>query len=166
MTNDFDIDLVGDKELFAVLNGLDYKVQHKFLKKVVSDAAQVLVKPTKAVIPTRKTGLSQSISAHKKRVSAGKKETWHPPGTGRKSIGKKAGKSTRNAVSFVGPRTNTGNYNTDGYYLKWWERGTKFRAGSRRIEGAYRANLRAVENNMVKSLRKIMVREMKKARKK
>lgn len=154
MTNDVSVDLLGDEDLFKVLNGLEYKAKHKFLKKVVSDAAQVLVKPTRAVIPIRKTNLKPSNSKY-----------WHTPGTGRKSIGKKAGKSKRSAVSFVGPRTGTGNPSTDGYYLKWWERGTKFRTGSRKIEGAYRSNLKRVENNMVVSLRKIMKKEMNKARK-
>ena len=153
MTNDIDINLIGDEELFAALNALDYKTQQKELKKVVSNASNVLVKPTKAVIPKRTTNLTH-----------GKQKKWHPPGTGKKSIGKKAGRSKRSAVYFVGPRTGTGNYNTDGYYLKWWERGTKHRIGTHKIEGAYRANLRNVENHMIKSLRIIWTRAMKKAR--
>ncbi len=153
MTNDIDIDLIGDKELFAALNALDFKTQQKELKKVVGNAAQTLVKPTKAVIPRRTTNLTQGGS-----------KKWHPPGTGKRSIGKKAGKSKRSAVVFVGPRTNTGNYKTDGYFLKWWERGTRFKVGTQKIESVYRANLKNVENHMIKSLRIIWTRAMKKAR--
>jgi hypothetical protein len=153
MSNDIDIKLLGDQELMNVLTGLEYKTQQRVLKKIVNDAANVLVKPTKAVIPTRRTKIQPS----------GQK--WHPPGAGRKSIGKKMGRSSRSAVVFVGPRTNTNNYHTDGWYLRFWEKGTKKWMGTNAIISVYRSRLKDVENHMVVSLRKIFMREMNKARK-
>jgi hypothetical protein len=153
MSNDIDIKLLGERELMDVLTGLEYKVQHRVLKKVVNDAANVLVKPTRAVIPIRKTKMQPS----------GQK--WHPPGTGKKSIGKKAGRSTKNAVVFVGPRTKTNNYHTDGWYLRFWEKGTRKWRGTNAILSVYRSKLKDVENHMSISLKKIFEREMRKVRK-
>ena len=167
--SDFSLDLIGDEELLAALRELDYKTQHKQLKKVVSDAANVLIKPTRAAIPIRRTNLTPYNTAHTTesgvaKTSRGYVNKWHKPGTGRRSITKKAGRSKRNAVYFVGPRTNTNNYDTDGFYLKYWEFGTKRMTGRHGIVSAYRANLSRVEANMATSLRRVWERAMKRAK--
>ena len=146
MTNDASIDLIGDEELLKILHELDVKSQHRILKRVVSDSANIYVKAVKRGIPTRETKLQPS----------GKR--WHPSGTGKRSIMKKMGRSRRTATVFVGPRTGTGNPHTDAWYLKFWEYGTKKMAPNLRITAAYHANKSKVEDNMYNSIRKIFSR--------
>lgn len=148
-----DITLVGDKELLEVLRQLEYKTQHRILKRVVSDSANIYVKAARRAIPVRSD----------KTQRTGTK--WHPPGAGRKSIGKKMGRSRRVATVFVGPRTNTGNYGTDGWYLKFPEYGTKKMGPRGWLQTAYATNKQAVENNMINSLRKIINKVWAKTRK-
>jgi len=150
--SDVDIELIGDEELLAVLKDLDYKTQHRFLKRIVSDSANIHVKAARRAIPVRRTKLTAS----------GQK--WHPPGAGKKSIGKKMGKSRRTATVFVGPRTNTGSYHNDGWFLKFWEYGTKNSPPNMGITAAYHANKQAVEDNMINSVRKIITRTWNKLR--
>ena len=151
--NDVDIKLIGDEELLKAFRELDYKTQHRRLKQVVSNAANIYVKAARKGIPTRQT----------KPLPTGKK--WHPPGTGRKSMMKKMGKSRRNATVFVGPRTNTGNPQTDAWYLKFWEYGTKHLPPSLRIQSAYLANKKRVEDSMYNSMRVIITRVWNKHKK-
>jgi HK97 gp10 family phage protein len=152
MMNDVDIKLVGDNELLSVLKELDYKTQQRVLKRVVSDAANIYVKAIKAVIPVRRTT----------RVASGEK--WHPPGTGKKSPYKKMGKSKSVATVFVGPRTRTGDYSTDAWYLRFWEYGTKHSPPHMRIQATYAANKERVESNMMNSIRTIITKIWNKQR--
>lgn len=157
-----DLLLLGDEELLAALKELDYKTQHKFLKKVVSDSANIYVKAARRRVPIRTTKLyppSVTRQLHPTLGRSGKKRArWHPPGAGRKSISKKAGKSKRVATVFVGPRTNTGDKKTDGWYLKFGEYGTGSRPGHFWFRIAYATNKNKVEKNMIVSVRKIIER--------
>jgi HK97 gp10 family phage protein len=128
MTNDVDIDLLGDE-------------------------ANIYKKAASRAIPIRKT---------KKEPSGAK---WHPPGAGKKSIMKKMGRNRRNATVFVGPRTKTGDYQTDAWYLKFWEYGTKYLPPNLRIQASYAANKQKVEQNMYHSIRKIFTRTVNKHKK-
>jgi len=84
MTNDMDIELLGDEELMRVLKRLPEKVGRKVLSRVQSDAANPMVKEIRANAPVGKT---RNL---------------------RKSIGKVKGRSRRSPVLFVGPRTGGG----------------------------------------------------------
>lgn len=155
--SDVDLKLIGDDELLRILRGLENKTQHRILKKVVSNAANIYVKGAKGVIPRRTTNLTPpSVTMGKKR------KPWHPPGTGKKSPIKKAGKSKRSATYFVGPKTGTGDRRTDAWYLRFWEEGTKYLTGTHAIKGSYETNTQSVENNMFRAMRTIMEREIKK----
>lgn len=86
MTNDIDISLVGDEELLRTLQQLDYKLQQRVLKKVLSDAARnTIVKELKRESPVGSTGNLQ------------------------RSMGVVPGKSKKNAVVFAGPRMGGNN---------------------------------------------------------
>jgi len=151
MMSDVDIELVGDQELSRVFASLDYKLQQKSLKKVVGNVAQGFVAPLKREMPIRKTALTPG--GHK----------WHPPGLGRRSIGKKVGRSKKSAVYFLGPKGPRGDYMKDPFYLKFWEYGQ----GNSRltINRFFESNLTNMEAKLSRSIRIIMEREMKKARK-
>jgi hypothetical protein len=175
---DMDITLIGDEELTRVLRNLDYKTQHKVLKRIVNDASQkTIAKELKAKAPNRSGRLKASM-------------------------GTKAGKSKRSAVSFVGPRVPGGSKdkitNTNQGYIAnviEFNKGQKRYPGFDKKKGEIRKRpkapwgvrlhsgvmpttkkgfiKRAVESQMkpaemhiIKSLRTIMVREMNKARKK
>ena len=163
MSRDFGIDLIGDKELHQVLTGLDYKVQQKFLKKVVSDAArQTVVKELKADSP-KKTGNL------------------------RRSMGVTMGRSKKNAVAFAGPRMggkwtgyianviefNKGNVRYPGPRGKRPSTPMGVRLHSGRMPTTYKgfvtraikSQLRNAENHITSSLRRVMVKEMRKGRK-
>ena len=72
---------VGDEDLLKTLQNLDFKLQHKTLKKIVANTAQkIVVRQLRADTPKRNTGNLK------------------------RSIGKISGKSKRSAVYFVGPR--------------------------------------------------------------
>ena len=158
--SDVDITLIGDEELLKIIIGLDRQTQHRDLKKVVSNAANVYVKGAKKVIPRRTTKLvPPSLTQGGLKRS---KRKWHPPGTGKKSPFKKMGKSKRNVTYFVGPKTGTGDRRTDAWYLRFWEKGTRKLAGSFAIQRSYETNDKKVENLMFNSMRNIMVREIKK----
>lgn len=160
MTNDIDIKLVGDQELMKVLTNLEYKTQHKVLKRVVGDAAQkTMVGPIRSVTPVRS-------------------------GTLKSSVGKKAGKSKRSAVVFAGPLmggkhkgyvanilehgkgTKRTPKNSKALSTPWGPRmsvaGIKAKPF---VRPTILANLKNAENHIFKSIRTIMEREMKKARK-
>lgn len=153
MTNDVDIALIGDKELLKILRELDAKTQQKYLKRVVSDSATIYVKAARKQIPVRRTKLvPPSVMAGKKRSK------WHPPGTGKKAVFKKMGKSKRTATVFVGPRTGTGDRRTDAWYLKFPEYGTKKLSPRFWFRIAYGANKDKVEANQMQSVRKIITK--------
>jgi len=152
--NDVDLTLLGDDELQAILKGLDEKTQQKFLKKVVSDVANIYVKAAKRRVPIRTTKLTPPL--------ASRKHGWHPPGAGRASIGKKMGRSKRNATVFVGPRTGSGDKSRDGWYLRFPEKGTRGQAGHFWFRIAYASNMQRVEKAMADSMRKILGREIRK----
>jgi len=153
--SDIDVNLLGDDELYQVFNGLEYKTQRKFLKKVVGNAAQTIVPGLKKEIPKRTTNL----------VNAGNSNKFHSPGLGRKSIGKKIGRSKKNVVWFVGPKGPKGDYKRDPFYLKWIEFGAYGKNRNLYITRYLKRNLKKVENHFEKSMRIIIQREMKKARK-
>jgi hypothetical protein len=148
--NDVDIKLIGDKELLRAFRELDVKTQHKRLHQVLSHAGNIPKKAASQVIPTRRTKLKQS----------GRK--WHPPGTGKKSIMKKRGRSKRNATLFVGPRTGTGSYKNDAYYLKVWD---LYKPGKRKIARATEGALPKTEKEIFNSMRTIITRAFNRARK-
>ena len=108
MTNDLDIELVGDKDLLKLFGELDVKTQHKRLHQVLNHAANIPKKAVTQAIPIRTEKLYPPSSASRARRSAkGQLNKWHPPGLGHKSIMKKRGKSKRNATLFVrGPTNN------------------------------------------------------------
>ena len=151
--SDMNLELIGDDELLAALREMDYKTQHKFLKRTLNKSADIYKNAVKRAIPKRTTKLQPS----------GVK--WHPPGAGIKSVGKKMGKSKRVATVFVGPRTRTGDYATDGWYLKFWEYGTKYRPPEMKITAAYASRQQEVENSMMSSLRTIISRAWNKTKK-
>lgn len=143
MMNDVDIKLVGDKELLLAFRELDNKTQHKRLHQVLSNVGNIPQKAMKAVIPIRKD----------KRNQIGEK--WHPPGAGKKSITKKRGRSRQSAVLFIGPRTRTGNYETDAYYLKFWE---YFRPGRKLVTHAIEQSKPRTQMEIYNSMRTIVIR--------
>lgn len=146
MTNDIDISLIGDKELLATLRELDEKTQLRYLKRVVSDAANILVKAEKRVIKARTTKLIPPVSGDPRR--------WHTPGTAKRSITKKMGRSRRNATVFVGPRAGK----EGGWYLRFQESGTIKERRQGLLKGAFDANKKLIEDNMSASIRKIFTR--------
>jgi len=81
MSNTVNIKLIGDDELLRTLTSLEYKTQHKFLKRVVKDTAtKTLAKALRQASPKG------------------------PTGNLKRSMGAVSGKSKRNAVVFAGPR--------------------------------------------------------------
>lgn len=141
--SDLDLTLIGDDELLAAFRELGFKTQHKRLHQVMSHAGNIPKKAMREVIPVRKTKTNES----------GKK--WHPPGTGRKSITKKRGRSKKTATLFIGPRVRTGNYHTDAFYLKFWE---FYRPGARRVTAAAERSLPLAQRNIFNSMRVIIIR--------
>lgn len=169
--SDINIDLIGDKELLNVLNGLEYRTQQKFLKKVVRDSAKPMVTEIRNRTPVGKRVSGSSFSVL-------------PTGNLKKSIGTKDGRSKKSAVVFVGPRIggkHKGNIANilehakgsrrvpkSGQFLKtpWGPRRSV--APIKRVvfvRPSILKTLKTVENGMFKSIRTIMLREMKKARK-
>jgi hypothetical protein len=157
MSKDVNIDLVGDDELLRVFRELNKKVQKPLLKRIVGDASQkTLVSPLKREIPKRTTNL----------VNTGRNARWHPPGLGKKSITKKIGKSKKSVVYFVGPGGPVGDYKRDPFYLKWFEYGAYGKNRTLTFLNFYKRNINTTERHLEKSLRTIIGRIMKKARKK
>lgn len=160
MSKDVDITLVGDKELMQVLNNLPAKVNLKVLKRVVNDSANPMVKEVRANAPV---GATQNL---------------------KKSIGKKAGKSKRSAVVFVGPRTG-GNHKgfianilehskekirypkkSKALSTPWGPRKSVGRLRRRVfVRPSIQRTLKVVEDRFTISLRKILTKEFNKARK-
>lgn len=141
--NDVDIKLIGDEEVLRAFRELGIKTQHKRLHQVLNHAANIPKKAMSQAIPIRST----------KQNPSGQK--WHPAGTGRKSIMKKRGKSKRNAVLFVGPRTSTGNYKTDAFYLEIWD---LYNPGKRNLTRAGEASLPRTQKEVFNSMRTILQR--------
>jgi hypothetical protein len=157
--SDFNVDLLGDEELRNIFRNMEYSVQHKFLKKVVRDSAKPMVKEIRANTPRGATGNLY------------------------RAIGTKDGKSKRSAVVFVGPRMG-GQYR--GFIANILEfskerirrpKRSKFLStpwGPRRYVGrlrriefvlpAIRRTIGVVEKGMTNSIRTILNREIKKAR--
>ena len=82
MTTDLDLKLVGDDELLAALRGLDYKTQHKQLKRILRDTSQ------KTVVKRLRQNSPKSSRL-------------------KKSFGTVTGKSRSVATVFAGPRIPT-----------------------------------------------------------
>ena len=141
--SDLKLDLIGDEDILRAFRELDFKTQHKQLHKVLNHAANIPKKAMQSAIPVRTS----------KQKESGKK--WHPPGTGRKSIMKKRGRSRRNATLFVGPRTRTGNYHNDAYYLKFWE---LYRPGRKRVTEATERVLPQTQASIFNSMRTVITR--------
>lgn len=161
--NDVDLKLIGDEELLAAFRELDVKTQHKRLHSVLNHAANIPKKAMRQAIPTRSEKLVPPSSASRARRRAkGQLNKWHPPGTGRKSIMKKRGKSKSAATLFVGPRTKTGSYKTDAYYLRIWD---KHNPGKGRISSAAEWSLMPTQQSIYNSMRTIIQRAMNKAKK-
>ena len=154
-----EIRLIGDKELMQALTQLEYKTQHRVLKKVVNDTArETIVKPLQNASPVGNTGNL------------------------RKSMGTKAGRSRKNAVVFAGPRMGGSH---KGYIANILEHGKdekrvpkRARAlatpwGPRRSVAGVKArpfvrptierNLPNAERHLATSIRKIIEREWNRA---
>ena len=146
--NDVDLEIVGDKELLRAFRELDVKTQHKRLHQVLNDAGNIPKKAMRESIPIRRTKLrppSHTTGSNK----------WHPPGTGKKSITKKRGRSKSTPTLFVGPRTKTGSYKNDAYYLRIWD---LYSPGKRELTRAVERSVRPTEAYVFKSMRKIIQR--------
>lgn len=147
MSEDLRLDLIGDDELLAAFRELEYKTQHRALKRIVSNAANIYVKAAKRQVPIRKTRLQPTPGT-----------TWRPPGTSRKAIMKKMGRSRRTATVFVGPRTGPRADPKSAWYLKFPEYGTSKMQPFAWFRIAYASNKDKVERNMMKSMRTIIER--------
>ena len=152
MTNDVNIQLLGAEELLRVLANLEYKTQHKTLKKITNDVAR------KVFLPDLREA--------------------HPYDIIRKSMGVKSGRSRKNAVSFVGPRMGgtrkqlaTGGYGgwlaniveynkrTDRKTKKGYSRGMMPIKGKGRILAGYKRNMGKAEKYFTTSVRAIIQKE-------
>ena len=154
--SDMSIDLIGDEELLKIIHVLEVKTQHKVLKKVVGDVAQkTYVKELRKATPVKSGNL-------------------------RRSMGKVAGKSKKNATVFAGPRmggahkgwvANILEHAKDkrrvpkGQSLVW--RGFHFKSvGPIKKRTHFKRTLLSTERlaneHMFKSIRTIMEREIKK----
>ena len=158
---DIKIELIGDEELQRCLFELNYKTQHKYLKRILNHAANVPLKAARSEVPKRKTNLERPTptQAHPLRG-----QKWHPPGLGqsRKSWLKKRGRSKKTATVFVGPRWTPGRYETDTFYLWFWE---NVNPGAERIKGAYEQSMRDADRIITNSIRTIFTRAINKLRK-
>ena len=165
MSNDFDIELVGDEELMAAFRELDFKTQHKRLHQVLTHAANIPAKAMRRAIPTRRTEklAPPSSSSRARRRSKGQLNKWHPPGLGKRSIMKKRGKSKKSAVLFVGLRTRTGSYKTDAYYLRIWD---LYNPGKKEIVSARDRSVLPTQQSIYSSMRTIITRAWNKKVKK
>ena len=155
---DMDITLVGDEELQKILKQLDYKTQHKFLKRVVNDAGQkTVVKDLKRDSPRGETGNL------------------------RRSMGTVRGKSRRNATVFAGPRMGgkhkgwvanilenakpNRRYPKNAKALKIGDNYVKS-VGPIKKKTTFRQTIKAAmpaaERHMIKSVRTILEREIRK----
>ena len=150
---EIDIQVLGVEELMKVLTNLEYKTQHKTLKKITNDVARNVFLP-----PLRNA---------------------HPYQVIKDSMGVKSGKSKRNAVSFVGPRMGGTKKQLSegkghvGYlaniveYNKYQDRKTKKGASRGRtplkgragIRIAYKRNMSKAEAYFTVAIRKIIQRE-------
>jgi len=158
MMSDIDIKLLGANDLRKIFKGLDQKTSNKVLKRVLSDAANPLVKAARQNIPVRRTKIAPHGAGLKKR---GGRRQWHPAGLGKKSPTKKMGNSPT-ATVFVGPRAGVKGTRTDTYYLRFWEEGTKKMPGRWGFRRAYNENKMRVERDIAKSIGKILEREINK----
>ena len=154
------LELIGDEELLRAFRELDVKTQHKRLHQVLNHAANIPAKAQRQAIPVRKEKLIPPSSASRaRRRTKGQLNKWHPPGLGRKSIMKKRGTSKSTATLFVGPRTKTGSYKTDAYYLWIWDR---YNPGQGRITRASEWSIMPTEQSIYNSMRTIVTRAFKK----
>lgn len=160
--NDVDIELIGDEELLAAFRELDFRTQHKRLHSVLNHAANIPKKAIRQAIPVRSEKMTPPSSASRaRRSSKGQLNKWHPPGMGRSSVMKKRGKSKRSATLFVGPRTKTGSYKTDAYYLRIWD---KYNPGKGLIKAATEWSLMPTQQSIYSSMKVIITRALKKAK--
>jgi len=163
MSKDFDIRLVGDDELVKALRMMEYKTQHKVLKKIAGDTAR--------------------------KIFVGPLKRAHPYDQISRSIGVIKGRSRRVGAAFVGPRMvpgwkltdkqkQSGNYS--GYLAqiveynkgqvrttkKGYSRGVMPTTGKGKMKSTYRSLMPKAERYVMTSLRTIMEREWKRAVKK
>ncbi|KKM27307.1 hypothetical protein LCGC14_1576060 [marine sediment metagenome] len=158
------LELVGDEELLAAFRELDFKTQHRRLHSVLSHVGNIPAKAMRQAIPVRKEKLSPPSSASRARRSArGGLNKFHPPGLGRRSIMKKRGRSKGVATLFVGPRTGTGSYKTDAFYLRIWD---LYNPGGRKIINAAEWALQPTQQAIYNSMRTIIQRAWNKKVKK
>jgi hypothetical protein len=159
MTNDVNIQLMGAEELLKVLSNLEYKTQHKTLKKITRDIGTKVFKP----------GLKKA----------------HPYQQIQKSIGVKTGRSTRVAAAFVGPRMKPYRFQTEkqkqsGTHSGWlaqivefnkgvnrktakgYNRGVMAKVGTGRMLASMKRDLPRAEKHFIKSVKTIIEREWKK----
>jgi len=161
--NDMDIKLIGDEELLKAFKELDYKTQHRRLHQVLNKAANIPLKAQRQAIPIRSEKMvPPSSGSRARRRAAGKLNKWHPPGTGRKSIMKKRGRSKNVATLFVGPRTKTGSYKTDAYYLRIWD---LYTPGAGSLTAASEWALEPTEQSIYSSMRTIITKAWNKHKK-
>jgi len=166
MSNDptIGLELVGDEELLAAFNELDFKTQHKRLHQVLSNAANIPAKAMRQAIPRRTEKLAPpSSSSRARRSSKGQLNKWHPPGLGKRSVMRKRGKSKKSAVLFVGLRTRTGSYKTDAYYLRIWD---LYNPGKKGIVSARDWATLPTQQSIYNSMRTIITRAWNKKVKK
>jgi len=156
--SDVNIKLVGDVELLAALKDLDYKTQHRFLKRVLNDAAnKTIVKNLKQVTPVRTGNL-------------------------KRSMGVVQGKSRRTATVFAGPRSSRirDKAQYSGYVAnilenakpgrRYPKKGTALKMGDKfftsvgpitkktNFKATIQGSLRQAEEHMTKSIRTIIER--------
>lgn len=160
MSNDLDLELIGDKELLKAFNSLEVKTQHRRLHQVLNKAANIPKKAQRQVIPIRTEKQAPPSSATRaKRRARGGLNKWHPPGLGKRSIMKKRGRSKSVATLFVGPRTKTGSYKTDAYYLNIWD---KYNPGAGKITRATEWAIMPTEQSIYNSMRNIVAKAFNK----
>lgn len=123
------IEIKGFDKLKSKIKSLtNDKVKRREVEKILGQVANPTVKVAKQLAPVSKKPHVQK----RKSQSFG---TWVMPGTGKKSIGKKTMRRSRNPTVFVSPRSTR---KADGWYLRQFViRGTKRIKSNAFIDKAY-----------------------------
>ena len=123
------VEIKGFKEFEAQLKTLPDKVKKSELNKILGQVATPTLNAAKSLAPVSK-------KVHLQKRKNQKFGTYINPGTGKKSLAKKALTKTPNAVVSVSPRSRKG---ADGFYLRQFViPGTKKIAANSFIEAAYK----------------------------
>ena len=153
MSKDF-IEITGFDELSKKIKSLaNDKIKRKEVEKILGQVANSTVKVAKQLTPVSKR-------PHVQKRKGQKFGTIITPGTGRKSIGKKTMRRSKNPMVYVSPRSTRKN---DGWYLRQFVlKGTKYIKSNPFMDKAYSITKGRVSADSEKKMQKYIQKQIDK----